>query len=83
MHYDGGWFTGGGHFLGWIFWILILAAIAWLIWGRQRTDRPGQPPAADESPMEILQRRLANGECTPEEYEARKALLERDAPKRA
>ena len=82
MHYDGGWFMGGGHFFGWIFWIAIIAIIAWFIRGRQSVDRGGQRPGAGESPLEILQRRLANGECTPEEYEKRKALLERDASER-
>ena len=33
-----------------------------------------------ESAHELLQRRLASGDITAEEYEKRKALLERDAP---
>jgi uncharacterized membrane protein len=31
----------------------------------------------------VLQRRLASGEITPEEYEQRKALLDRDAGAKA
>ncbi|ODV12991.1 MAG: hypothetical protein ABT20_03065 [Rubrivivax sp. SCN 70-15] len=81
MFYDGGWFMGGMHFLWWIFWIAIVAAFAWAFWGRRDDSRRGSnPPPARETPHELLQRRLASGECTPEEYEKRKALLDRDRP---
>ena len=82
MFYDGSGFMGGMHFLWWIFWIAIVAALAWALWGRRERgaediDRPAE---RRETPLELLQRRLASGECTPEEYERRKALLERDRP---
>jgi len=76
MFYDGGWFMGGMHFLWWIFWVAIVAAVAWAFWGRPGDARGG--PTQRETPLDLLQRRLARGECTPEEYEKRKALLERD-----
>ena len=41
--------------------------------------RPGErrrPPR--ETPLEVLQRRLANGEITPQQYEERKTLLDRN-----
>lgn len=80
MFYDGGWFMGGMHFLWWIFWVGIVAAFVWALWGRPggRTSDANRPAERRETPIELLQRRLANGECTPEEYEKRKALLERD-----
>ena len=40
-------------------------------------SRRGDHPR--ETPHEVLRRRLANGEITPQEYEGRKALLDRDA----
>ena len=76
MFYDGGWFMGGMHFLWWIFWVAIVVGFAWALWGRPGDARGGT--AARETPLELLRRRLASGECTPEEYEKRKAMLERD-----
>ena len=34
MFYDGEWFMGGMHFLWWIFWVGIVAAFVWALWGR-------------------------------------------------
>ncbi len=75
MFHDGGYFMGGAHFVWWIVWIGGLAMILFFGW-RRRADRPG---GSRESPLEILRRRLASGEITPDEYESRKALLDRDA----
>jgi putative membrane protein len=82
MFYDGGWgwLMGGMHLLWWLFWIAVVAALVWVIRARPREPRPGEPAAPRETPLEVLQRRLASGDCTPEEYERRKALLDRDAP---
>jgi putative membrane protein len=81
MFYDGGWFMGGMHSLWWIFWIAIVAAFAWAVWGRPGgSRRESSPPPPRETPHELLRRRLASGECTPEEFEKREALLDRDRP---
>lgn len=80
MFYDGGWFMGGMHVLWWLFWIAIVAALAWAVWGRSDRPRRDADAAPRETPHELLRRRLASGECTPEEYEKRKALLDRDRP---
>ncbi|MCW5631970.1 MAG: SHOCT domain-containing protein [Rubrivivax sp.] len=72
---------GGMHFLWWIFWIAIVGVIAWAIWGRARDVKAAETAPREsphETPHETLKRRLASGECTPEEYERRKALLDRD-----
>ncbi len=82
MFYEGGWFMGGMHFLWWLFWIAIVAAFAWALWGRTGASRGDLNPPPQETPHELLQRQLARGECTPEEYETRKALLDRDRPAR-
>jgi putative membrane protein len=74
MFAEGGSFMGGMHFLWWIFWLLVVGGIVFYVWGR-----PGQERQR-ESAHELLQRRLASGDITAEEYEKRKALLDRDAP---
>ena len=75
MFYDGGFFMGGMHFLWWIFWLVLIGVIVFYVWGRTGEQRR-QPR---ESPHEVLLRRLASGEITPDQYEERKALLDRDA----
>ena len=64
----------GMHALWWVFWIAVVIAL--VFWGgggySARRDRPR------ETPHETLRRRLANGEVSTEEYEKRKAVLDRD-----
>ncbi|HZT72627.1 MAG TPA: SHOCT domain-containing protein [Terriglobales bacterium] len=58
----------------WVIWalIIIFAISWWTPWGgRSRFVRR-------ETPLEILQRRLASGELTPQQYEEQKAILLRD-----
>ena len=74
MFYDGGVYMGGMHGLWWIFWVVLIAAFVFYGWGRPSEHR--RRPR--ETPQEVLQRRLASGEVSPEEYEKRKALLDRD-----
>ena len=75
MFYEGGMFMGGLHWLWWLFWLLLIGAIFYGIWGR-----PGGPQRRPrELPQQVLQRRLASGEISTEEYEKRKSLLDRDA----
>ena len=75
MFYDGGYFMGGMHGLWWLFWVLLIGVLVFYVWSRR--DVPDRPPR--ETPHEVLQRRLATGEIAPEEYEKRKALLDRDS----
>lgn len=78
MFFDHGYYMGGMHTYWWIFWLLVLVVLVYAVWSPdRRRRRPGK-----ESPMKILQRRLANGEITPEAYEKAKALLNRDVDKR-
>ena len=75
MFYDGGFYMGGMHGLWWIFWVVLIGVLVFYAWGR-----PGeQRRIPRETPQQVLQGRLANGEITPDEYEKRKALLDRDA----
>lgn len=70
MHYND-WGFWGMHVFWWLFWIAVMVI---LFTSLSPTSRR-QP----ERPLEILQRRYAAGEITTQEYEERKAVLERDA----
>lgn len=74
MFYDNGMFMSGWHWLWWIFWALLIGGFFFYGWGRPSEQR--RRPR--ETPQQVLQRRLANGEISPEEYEKRKVLLDRD-----
>ena len=75
MFSHGGYSMGGMHGLWWIFWVVLIGVIVFYGWGRSGEKRPH----SRETPYEVLQRRLADGQITPDEYEKRKALLDRDA----
>lgn len=79
MFYDGGYFMGGMHGLWWIFWIVLIGVIVFYGWGRPGSEQR----RSRETPHEVLKRRLASGEVTPEQYEQRKALLDRDGAGKA
>ena len=75
MFYDSGYGMGGMHGLWWFFWMVLSGVLVFYGWGSpsEKRRRPR------ESPLDVLQRRLASGEIAPEQYEQRKALLDRDA----
>jgi putative membrane protein len=73
MHFDG-WGFFGMHVFWWLFWIVLILAFFSLL-------TPVPRHRARETPLQILQRRYAAGEFSTQEYEERKARLERDAPK--
>jgi putative membrane protein len=75
MFYNGGFYMGGMHGLWWIFWVILIGVLVFYGWGR--SSDPAR--RRHESPHDVLRRRLAAGEITPEDYEKRKALLDRDA----
>lgn len=55
-----------------LFWGAIIGLVIWLVRGGAAPRAP-----APEDPRTLLDRRLASGELTPEEYEQRRALLDR------
>ena len=69
-----GWMWGM-HFAWWVFWILVIVGVVWLFTqGRQGPSGP--PPTHEhETPLDVLQRRYAEGEISTEEYEERKKRL--------
>ncbi|MDE2146065.1 MAG: SHOCT domain-containing protein [Burkholderiales bacterium] len=77
MLYNGPGMMGGLCGLGWLSWALIVGLLLVLaLRGWRRGNGPRQPTR--ETPAQQLQRRLAGGEISPEDYERRKALLDRD-----
>ena len=75
MHYYWGW---GGFWWMWVIWIALLAwgVAMWMPLVRGRGH--GAFGAVRGTPIEELQHRLARGEITIEDYEARLAVLRRD-----
>jgi putative membrane protein len=72
--FHGGGYMIGMHWFWWLFWAALVAVIFFTPWGTPA--RRGNP--SRETPHEVLRRRLAAGELTTQEYEQRKALLDRD-----
>lgn len=59
----------GGMFM-WIFFVIITALVAYFVIKAIRTNTPGRTP--QETPLDILKRRYAQGEITKEDYEKMK-----------
>ncbi|HEY8721717.1 SHOCT domain-containing protein [Pengzhenrongella sp.] len=77
-----GWYGGGMGAGGWVlmglFWIALIALIIWLVVRLlPSTSRGGSTPTqgAQDSPLEILDRRLARGEIDLETYQVHRAAL--------
>ncbi|MBD3243224.1 MAG: SHOCT domain-containing protein [Chitinivibrionales bacterium] len=71
----------GWHMWGWggwamvIVWVVLLAALVYIV---TRTARPQTHPgagAAPESPLDVLKKRYARGEISKEEFEEKKKDL--------
>ena len=59
-----------------LFWGAIVAAALWLIRGVTRSGpTSGESFVSRERPMEILERRFAEGEISAEDYRARREVL--------
>jgi putative membrane protein len=73
MHWSTDWNSGwflGMHLAMWIFWIIVVF-VGWAIVSRWAL--PGS--RRTESPLEVLQRRYAEGALTTVEYEERRSKL--------
>ncbi len=71
MHHYNNYFVGM-HFFWWIIWIIIIIWIFVTPW-----DIPGQRRRKD-TPMDILKKKLANGEISIEEFEEKKKILQQN-----
>src|SRR5512146_2040538 len=76
----GGWMHGGwawwGMGLGFLFWIVLAAALVLIIRAAvsPRADQ-GAGGAAPETPLDVLQKRYARGDISREEYEQKRRDL--------
>lgn len=67
MHnYNGNYF--GMHFTWWIFWVVLIIIIYYIISRNKKNT-------SKEAPLDILEKRFANGEITKEEFEMSKQAL--------
>ena len=73
MDWDGGW--GVAMMIGMIlFWAVVIVAIVWLV--REFGTRTAHP-RPDDDPLRILDRKLAEGSVSPDDYRERRAILDR------
>ncbi len=70
-----GYYFGGMHLVWWFIWLIFIFWIFFTPW-----NIPGDQRKR-ESPLEILQRRLASGEITKEQYLELKKQLDADQQK--
>lgn len=74
MDWDGGW--GVVMIVGMVlFWALVVAAVVWVV--RELATRPR---SAEDDPLRLLDRRLADGTISPEDYARRRAILTGEEP---
>ena len=74
MFNDGGYHMGGVHGLWWIVWLVLIGLLVFYVLSRRGSRRRD----SRETPLNVLKRRLASGDLSPEAYEKRKTLLDRD-----
>jgi putative membrane protein len=64
-----------GMIFGGLFWLVIIALVIWAIW-YFTAGRSGVSKSGTVTPLEILKKRLASGEITPEQFAKTKKTLE-------
>ena len=75
MDWDGDW--GVGMMIGMIlFWVVLIVAIVWLV--REFGSRAAHAHP-DDDPLRILDRKLAEGSISPDDYRERRAILDRSS----
>ncbi len=66
----------GGMWFNWLFWIIIIALIAWLVLSKvNRSQKISGSGSSKESPLDILKNKYAKGEINKEEYNEKKKNL--------
>jgi len=74
MFFNDGYYMVGMHAFWWLFWVLLLVLVLFGIRPRSGERRERQR----ETPIDVLRRRLANGEINAQEYEEILQALNRD-----
>lgn len=75
MYFTDNWHLGLGHGLGMLLWIGLLITIIWLLVRAFSGARERRMTA-----HEILAERFARGEIDAQEYQQKKALLQKEEP---
>lgn len=75
MLHETAWSFIGMHMIWWLFWIFLITTAFTAV-----TPVPRNLLRSGERALDILDRRYAAGRLSSEEYERRKAVLERDEP---
>jgi putative membrane protein len=74
-----GWYGGGMGPLGWlamgVFWLILIGLIVWLVIRLLPASNSGTTRDTGESPLSILDRRLASGEIDLDTWQAQRAAL--------
>jgi putative membrane protein len=60
--------------LGWIVWLIIIVVIVWVVF-QFKSGNPGHFNMSNETPLDILKNRYANGEISKEEFDRMKKDL--------
>jgi putative membrane protein len=74
-----GWHGGGMGPLAWlgmgVFWLILLGLIVWLVMQLLPSRDSDTTPTSGESPLEILDRRLASGALDLDTWQTHRAAL--------
>jgi putative membrane protein len=74
-----GWMDGGGMLVMGLIWILIIGLGIWLVTWLTHRDKAASLPK-EQSPRQILDRRLASGEIDAAAYAQARRLIEGQVP---
>jgi putative membrane protein len=74
-HMGGGWWVVMAIGMA-LFWVLVIVGLVWLV--RELSRRGGLK--ARQNPIELLDRRLAEGTISPEDYRERRDILAPSSP---
>jgi len=74
-----GWYGGGMGPFGWLamglFWLVLLGLIVWLVTRLLPAGSGGTTHPTSQSPLEVLDRRLASGEIDLDTWQTLRAAL--------
>ena len=73
-HMGDGW--GWWMLVGWLWMVLLIAAIVWAVYAMTERTEPRRPDREPDA-LQILERRYARGELTHEQFEEMRARLQR------
>lgn len=63
------------------FWALVIVGVVWLARGASAPAQPSAPPPEQsESPLHLLDRRLASGEISVDDYDSLRTVIDDRAP---